>query len=119
MTDLKVLVVDDDPTIREVLTAMLDGLDLAEAPDGVQALQVAGEMRPDVVLLDIMMPGVDGYEVCRRLKGLPHPPRVIMITAKATSADEQEAREAGADDYLRKPFSPLQLLRILGVEPPS
>jgi CheY-like chemotaxis protein len=72
-------------------------------------------IRPDVVILDVSMPGVDGVEVCRQLKSSPHPPRVVMLTARAQPEDEQRALDAGADAYIRKPFSPLEVLEYVGV----
>ena len=117
MTSLKVLVVDDDPTIRDVLRIMLgfEGCQVVDAPDGESALVMFTAIRPDVVILDVSMPGVDGVEVCRQLKSSPHPPRVVMLTARAQPEDEQGALDAGADAYLRKPFSPLEVLEYVGV----
>jgi CheY-like chemotaxis protein len=111
-----VLVVDDDEMTREVLETMLEGCEVALAPDGESALKVAEDLEPDVVLLDIRMPGMDGYEVCRRLKASPNPPKVVMVSAKTSLEDERQAEEAGADGYLRKPFSPLEILRLVGDE---
>ena len=115
---LKVLVVEDDPTVREVLSTLLgfEGCDVELAEDGESGLEVAGRVHPDVVLLDIMMPGLDGYDVCRSLKAEPDPPKVVMVTAKTSDEDESEGMAAGADAFLRKPFSPLELLRAVGVE---
>ena len=117
MTSLKVLVVDDDPTIRDVLRIMLgfEGCQVVDAPDGESALVMFTAIRPDVVILDVSMPGVDGVEVCRQLKSSPPPPRVVMLTARAQPEDEQRALDAGADAYIRKPFSPLEVLEYVGV----
>jgi two-component system response regulator MtrA len=117
MTSLKVLVVDDDPTIRDVLRVMLgfEGCQVVDAPDGESALVIFAATRPDVVILDVSMPGMDGIEVCRQLKSNPHPPRVVMLTARAQPEDERRALEAGADAYIRKPFSPLEVLDLVGV----
>ena len=114
----KVLIVDDDRTIREVLRAMLgyEGCVVVDVPDGESALAVADEIDPDVVLLDLTMPGMDGLDVCRRLKARPDPPKVVVITARDTAADELRGRAAGADAFLRKPFSPLAVLDVVGVE---
>ncbi|MGH2724243.1 MAG: response regulator transcription factor [Actinomycetota bacterium] len=113
----KVLVVEDDPTVREVLSTLLgfEGCEVELAEDGESGLEVADRMRPDVVLLDIMMPGLDGFDVCRTLKAEPHPPKVVMVTAKTSEEDEREGQAAGADAYLRKPFSPIELLRVVGI----
>lgn len=115
---LKVLVVEDDPTVREVLSTLLgfEGCDVELAEDGETGLAVADRIHPDVVLLDIMMPGLDGYDVCRALKADPRPPKVVMVTAKTSQEDEAEGVAAGADAYLKKPFSPLELLQAVGVE---
>lgn len=115
----RVLVVDDDPSVRALLNTMLslEGLEVAEAADGVAALGLADVMRPDVILLDIMMPRMDGYEVCRALKERPDPPKVVMVTAKTAQEDELAALAAGADGYIRKPFSPAQILRAVDAAP--
>jgi DNA-binding response OmpR family regulator len=116
-SNLKVLVVEDDPTVQEVLTTLLgfEGCEVEVAPDGEAGLAAAARMQPDVVLLDIMMPGMDGYAVCRALKADPDPPKVVMVTAKTSAADERKGIDVGADAYLRKPFSPIELLRAVGV----
>jgi DNA-binding response OmpR family regulator len=118
MTARRVLVVDDDPTIRDVLRAMLgfEGCEVEVASDGPAALDAARSMRPDVVLLDVMMPGMNGLEVCRLLKSLSQPPTVVMVTAKGSVEEQALGLGAGADAYLTKPFSPLQVLDLVGVE---
>lgn len=115
---LKVLVVEDDPTVQEVLSTLLrfDGCEVQVVGNGEDGLEAAADERPDVVLLDVMMPGMSGFEVCRKLKAEPNPPKVVMVTAKTTPEDEHEGRQAGADEYLRKPFSPLELLRVIGMD---
>ena len=115
---LKVLVVEDDPTVQEVLSTLLrfDGCVVRVAGDGAEGLEAASRDRPDVVLLDVMMPGMDGFEVCRLLKSEADPPKVVMVTAKTSTEDERRGRAAGADEYLRKPFSPLELLRAVGLD---
>lgn len=119
MTRLKVLVVEDDPTVQEVLATLLgfEGCEVEVAADGRAGLEAAARLRPDVVLLDIMMPGMDGYDVCRTLKSERDPPKVVMVTAKTSAEDERKGISVGADAYLRKPFSPLELLRVVGVSP--
>lgn len=109
----KVLVVDDDRMNLRILGGILraDGYALAEADSGERALEIYAEFRPDLVLLDVMMPGIDGFETCRRLKstygdkGAP----VIFITAKSESDDVVEGLEAGGVDYLPKPFKPKEV----------
>lgn len=114
----KVLVVDDDPSVRALLNTMLslEGMEVAEAADGAAALGLADVMRPDVILLDIMMPRMDGYEVCRVLKEAADPPKIVMVTAKTAQEDELAALAAGADGYIRKPFSPAQILKAVGAD---
>lgn len=114
---VRVLVVDDDPTIRDVLRVMLgfEGCQVVAAPDGESALAMSAAIRPDVVILDVTMPGINGIEVCRQLKSSPHPPRVVMLTARDRPEDERLGLDAGADAYLRKPFSPLEVLEMVGV----
>ena len=118
----KIVLADDDPTIRLLVNATLhsDEYDLFEASDGEETLALARREHPDLVLLDVKMPKVDGYEVCRQIKADPETSsiQVIMLTARAQEADRQSGREAGADDYFTKPFSPLALLdkisKVLG-----
>jgi DNA-binding response OmpR family regulator len=113
----RVLIVDDDPLIRGVVRAVLAdaSYDLDEAASGEEALRVAVQHPPDVVLLDVMMPGLNGYEVAtvmkedRRLKRAV----VVMLTAKGSPEDRRRGMEAGADAYFTKPFSPLELLSTL------
>lgn len=118
MVARKVLVVDDDPTIRDVLRAMLgfEGCEVEVVADGQAAVDAARQMHPDVVLLDVMMPGMSGLEVCRLLKSDSSPPKVVMVTAKGSVEDHALGLGAGADAYLTKPFSPLQVLDLVGVE---
>ena len=102
-----VLIVDDDLTARETLVAMLEGerYDLQVAKDGVQALQMLEEIQPDLILLDVMMPGMDGYEVCRRIRSTPELAEVpiILLTALDDRASLLRGIESGADDFLSKP----------------
>jgi DNA-binding response OmpR family regulator len=113
----KVLVVDDDPTIREVVLSYLraERYDVAEAADGETAVGLVGHDRPDLVVLDVMLPGIDGLEVCRRIRADTDLP-VIMLTALGSEADRVIGLELGADDYVIKPFSPRELvLRVTSV----
>ena len=113
-----VLIVDDDPSIRKLVATTLEdvaGFELVEAGDGVEALELAREEAPAIVLLDIDMPGIDGFEACRRLRAQPQTAdaTVVMLTAAADEEAERAAEEAGADLFITKPFSPLELLRLV------
>ncbi|TQL67830.1 DNA-binding response OmpR family regulator [Nocardioides albertanoniae] len=110
----RVLVVDDDLTVREVLASYLraGGHDVVETGDGEQALREMRAAPADIVVLDLMLPGIDGLEVCRRLRQASDVP-IIMLTALGSEADRIVGLELGADDYVGKPFSPRELvLRI-------
>ncbi|MHC0429411.1 response regulator transcription factor [Streptomyces sp. O3] len=111
----RVLVVDDDPTVAEVVAGYLDraGYDVERAGDGLIALERATAHWPDLVVLDLMLPGMDGLEVCRRLRA-KGPVPVIMLTARGDEDDRILGLEIGADDYVTKPFSPREL--VLRVE---
>lgn len=107
----RILVVDDDHAIAEMVGIVLrgKGFDVVTAPDGASALDAFDRVGPDLVLLDLMLPGMDGIEVCRELRrrsGVP----VIMLTARSDTSDVVEGLEAGADDYLTKPFEPDELV---------
>jgi DNA-binding response OmpR family regulator len=110
----RILIVDDNETNRDILMARLgsQGYDLTQAADGEEALAAAKEQLPDLILLDIMMPKIDGIEVCKRIKAdatMPFTP-IILCTAKADSKDVVAGLEAGADDYQTKPFGSKELL---------
>jgi DNA-binding response OmpR family regulator len=107
----RILVVDDDPTIRDVLSRYLAhaGFAVHTAEDGLQALASMAENSPDLVVLDVMLPGLDGIEVCRRLRASTPVP-VVMLTALGEEDDRVVGLEVGADDYLTKPFSPRELV---------
>jgi two-component system OmpR family response regulator len=111
MSRRTILVVDDEPklvqTVREYLEH--DGYRVETAADGREALQRFYAVRPDLVVLDLMLPEIDGYEVCRRIRGDSEVP-IIMLTARAEEVDELVGLEVGADDYVTKPFSPRALL---------
>ena len=107
----RVLVVDDDLALAEMLGIVLhnEGLDVVHCADGSSALAVFRESRPDVVLLDVMLPGIDGIEVCRRIRaesGIP----IVMLTARTDTIDVVVGLESGADDYVSKPFKPQELI---------
>jgi DNA-binding response OmpR family regulator len=111
----RVLVVDDDPTVREVVCSYLraECYDVSEAGDGETALAMVADDRPDLVVLDVMLPGVDGLEVCRQVRATTDLP-VILLTALGAEADRVVGLELGADDYLTKPFSPRELVLRVG-----
>jgi two-component system response regulator ResD len=106
-----VLVVDDESIVREVVAEYLrqDGFDVEVAEDGPEALKRFAQARPDLVLLDLMLPGIDGLEVCRRIRMQSNVP-VIMVTAKGDEIDTIIGLGVGADDYISKPFSPRELV---------
>jgi two-component system chemotaxis response regulator CheY len=113
-----VLIVDDDPFIRKLVATTLGDVgdyELVEACDGLEALELARTESPEIVFLDIDMPELDGIEACRRLRELPEAAgsTIVMLTAAATSEAERAAEVAGADLFLTKPFSPLELLRLV------
>jgi diguanylate cyclase (GGDEF)-like protein len=113
MADL-ILIADDDPDIARFVEVnlKLDGFDVAVASDGEQALQMALELQPSLILLDVMMPKMDGVEVCRHIRADRRTAQtnVIMLTAKSLGADKIAGLTAGADDYIIKPFDPLELV---------
>ena len=106
----RVLVVDDDPALAEMLGIVLrgDGFEPAFVADGARALAAFREVRPDVVLLDVMLPGMSGIEVCHAIRAESGTP-IIMLTAKTDTVDVVRGLEAGADDYVMKPFKPKEL----------
>lgn len=112
-----VLLVDDEPSIRETLSFMLEmeGFTVAAAEDGMQGLDMAQRLRPPVMLLDAMLPLVDGFSVCRQLKGdlATASTHIIMLTALGQRSDRERALAAGADFYLSKPFDEDELLTLL------
>jgi two-component system alkaline phosphatase synthesis response regulator PhoP len=107
----KVLVVDDDPGIVKLVRAYLDqaGFEVAVAYDGKKAMQIARNDRPDLVILDLMLPEMDGWDVCRALRKESDVP-IIMLTARVEESDKLIGLELGADDYVTKPFSPRELV---------
>ena len=111
----RVLVVDDDPTVREVVVSYLRAAqhDVLEAADGESVAAIMRDTPADLVVLDLMLPGIDGLEVCRRLRASSDVP-VIMLTALGSETDRVVGLERGADDYVTKPFSPREL--VLRVE---
>ena len=112
-----ILVVDDEPPILELVRYTLEDeqIRVLEASDGAQALEAALAARPDLILLDVQMPRLDGLEVCRRLRADPAlaGTRIVMLTAAGQDADRARGLAAGADEYLTKPFSPLALFTLV------
>jgi two-component system cell cycle response regulator DivK len=110
----RILVVEDQEDNRQIIRDMLSATDyeIAEAENGEEALAAVATQRPDLILMDIQMPVMDGYEATRRIKVDPalRTIPIIAITSYALSGDEQKAREAGCDDYVPKPYSPRELL---------
>jgi two-component system chemotaxis response regulator CheY len=113
-----VLVVDDDPFIRKLIATTLEDVsefELHEAANGLEALEVARREHPSLVFLDVDMPGMDGIDACRRLREdrTTTDTTIVMLTAAHGDSVERRAEEAGADLFLTKPFSPLDLLRLV------
>jgi two-component system response regulator ResD len=107
----KVLVVDDEEPVRELLSLYLgkEGFQVIAARDGKEALRLNGEHHPDLIVLDLMLPGLDGREVCRQIRANSRVP-IIMLTARGEEVDRIVGLELGADDYVVKPFSPRELV---------
>lgn len=107
----KALIVEDDVNIAELLKIYLqkDGFDTQNAYDGKKAVEMAAEFQPDIMLLDIMLPVMDGWQVCREVRKISQVP-IIMLTAKGESTDKISGLEMGADDYITKPFDPKELV---------
>ncbi len=112
----KILVMDDNTDIRMLLTTTLQtnpDYDVLEADNGLTGLEIAGSQIPDLILLDVRMPRLDGFQVCQLLKSSPATSKIkiIMLTGLEDDEDRQRGKEAGADDYFTKPFRPTALLR--------
>ncbi len=114
MEKKKILIADDNENIRDALTYLLEdeGYALSMAKDGSDTLKKVREFRPDILFLDIMMPEMNGYEVCRVIKNDPQLKNtyIIMLTAKGQVAEQERGKEVGADEYIVKPFSPMEIL---------
>lgn len=111
MVKQKVLIVDDETSIQELIRFNLEqsGFDTELASDGLEALEKFESYRPDLIVLDLMLPGKDGYDVCKDIRRTSNVP-IIMLTAKETELERVLGLELGADDYITKPFSPLELV---------
>jgi len=113
---LKILIVDDEPSILNILDFSLgaEGYEVIQASDGAKAYEMAIEQHPDMIVMDVMMPIMDGYQACEKLKAdirtamIP----VVLLTAKSATEDHQRGTDAGADGYLTKPFSPQRLVEL-------
>lgn len=117
MNTKKVLIVDDEAYIRILLEQTLEALedhnvDLLMGTDGAQALDLADRQHPDVIVMDVMMPEMDGFDACQKIKHLSatYNPYIILLTARGQSADRAHGYDVGADDYVTKPFDPDALL---------
>ncbi|MCZ6449819.1 MAG: response regulator [Deltaproteobacteria bacterium] len=109
----RILLVDDNPTNLAILAEMLgDEYRWEAATSGEEALEIAPDFQPDLILLDVMMPGINGYETCRRIRANPalRNVKIVMVSAKALVSERLEGYDAGADDYLTKPFDEKELL---------
>jgi two-component system response regulator MtrA len=110
----RILVADDEPDVRELVVYRMkrSGYDVIEAKNGEEAFELAVAELPDLIVSDVMMPRVDGYELTRRLRAEPTTQRIpiILLTAKTQEADVSQGFDAGADDYLKKPFNPDELV---------
>jgi CheY-like chemotaxis protein len=113
----RVLVVDDDPQVLQLLRVNfeLEGYDVVSANSGQAALDEVAKQAPDAVVCDVMMPGMDGLEVVRRLRANPKTAKlpVVVVSAKAQRTDTLDGKDAGADDYVTKPFDPQDLLDVV------
>jgi DNA-binding response OmpR family regulator len=115
MRKKRILIVDDQGELRKLVRMTLDfgDYELHEAENGQRALELTKVIQPDLIILDVMMPGeFDGYQVCEKLKQVSSEkiPYVILLTARGQKTDREEGARVGADDYLIKPFSPLELI---------
>jgi two-component system chemotaxis response regulator CheY len=111
-----VLIVDDDEFVRKLIATTLEDVadfELHEAADGVQALEIAAERLPMLVFLDVDMPSLDGIDACRELRRRDSAATIVILTAAHGDEVQRQAEEAGADLFLTKPFSPLDLLRLV------
>ena len=110
----RIVVADDDPIVVKFLTAIFqdEGFEVRSADDGEKALQVISEAKPDLVILDLVMPYHDGFEICQKIRSTPATAKVpvIILSMKEREQDALRAFEVGADDYIRKPFNALELV---------
>jgi two-component system alkaline phosphatase synthesis response regulator PhoP len=114
----KILIVDDEPNIRTLLLQAFEdlitkGIEILETGEGIEAWRVIQAERPELIILDLMLPGLSGYEVCQRIKSDPELSKtyVIILTAKGQAADRKRSFEVGADEFILKPFDTMYLIR--------
>ena len=114
---VRVLVVDDELSLRMLINATLKGKNYHtyEAEDGIEALNIIKSQQPDLIILDVMMPGMSGYEVCKTIKSDPelNKIKILLLTAKVQISDREEAQKSGADYFLAKPFCSYELLKMI------
>ena len=115
MINKKILVIEDDPIGLRLIqyTLQHEGYQVLSAPNGLEGLRKANEENPDLVILDVMLPGIDGFEVCYRLRAEPQTAQlpILMLSAKAQDTDKTTGLKVGADDYLTKPASPSEIVK--------
>jgi DNA-binding response OmpR family regulator len=111
----KILVVEDDPISLRLIqyTLQHEGYQVLSAPNGLDGMRKVREEEPDLVILDVMLPGIDGFEICHRLRAEPQTARlpILMLSAKAQEIDRDTGLKVGADDYLAKPASPSEIVK--------
>jgi CheY-like chemotaxis protein len=111
-----ILICDDEPSLRELMRVALEGSHrFAEAEDAAEALRLTKELRPDVLLLDVMLPGASGLDLLQTIRADPDlsPTRIVVVSAWASAQDRRRAEEAGADAFVPKPFAPEQLVAVV------
>lgn len=117
MENHHILIVEDEESLLKLESILLSskGYKVTGVRDGLAALSEIEKSRPDLILLDIMMPGIDGFEVCRRIKGNPDTRDIpiVMLTAKKSAADQARGTEVGADAYITKPFKSLRIIDVI------
>jgi two-component system, OmpR family, alkaline phosphatase synthesis response regulator PhoP len=117
LTDLRILIADDEPYLVRSLTFVLrkEGYQVETAMDGLEALEMVRRLKPRLLFLDLQLPKMDGFEVCRQIKNNPElrDTYIILLTAKGQDKDRQKGLAVGADEYLTKPYSPKELLTHL------
>jgi CheY-like chemotaxis protein len=116
VTESTILICDDEPSLRELMRVALEGsYQFAEAEDAAEALRLTKELRPDVLLLDVMLPGGSGLDLLQTIRADPDlsPTRIVVVSAWASAQDRRRAEEAGADAFVPKPFAPEHLVTVV------